>query len=91
MTAHPSSCARSVFACLWQNGKMRDLGTLGGHDSSATAINTRGQIIGNSATTRMDRPGFNGIPIHHGFLWQNGRMRDLGALGSSGYGGSSGY
>src|SRR5208283_3947921 len=33
-------------AVLWKNGKIRDLGTLGGSQSFALAINDRGQITG---------------------------------------------
>lgn len=52
-------------AVLWQGGKRRDLGTLGG-PSVAVAINEHRQIVGTSG----DRA----------FLWQNGRLTDLGAL-----------
>ena len=65
---------------LWQNGKMIDLGTLGGQsDSDGPAmINERGQIVGQSATNKKDNDGF---PIMHAFLWQDGKMTDLGTLG----------
>ena len=51
---------------------MTDLGTLGGTDSSATAINDRGEIVGYSTTATSDR---------HAFLWRRGEMIDLGTLG----------
>ena len=53
------------------------LGTLGGPDSTAVAINGRGQIVGWSTTNAKDEYG----SISHAFLWQNGKMRDLGTLG----------
>ena len=55
---------------------MTDLGTLGGKESSAVAINERGQIVGSSETK-----GDNAIS--HGFLWEKGKMRDLGSLTGS--------
>jgi probable HAF family extracellular repeat protein len=58
-------------AFLWQNGNMRDLGTLGGEYSIADAINERGQVVGVASTKTGSHP----------FLWSNGRMRDLGSFG----------
>jgi probable HAF family extracellular repeat protein len=44
-------------------GGIVDLGTLGGSESSALGINTRGWIVGNSLTTVAGRG------LLHGFLW----------------------
>jgi probable HAF family extracellular repeat protein len=54
-----------VHAFLWSNGRMTDLGTLGGKWSYPTAISDRGQVVGYST----DRRG-----VQHGFVWQNGAM-----------------
>jgi probable HAF family extracellular repeat protein len=64
-------------AFVWQNGKMRDLGTFGGRQSQASAINERGQIVGAANTTKKDE---NGNQIWHAFLWERGRLIDLGVL-----------
>src|SRR4029450_5669696 len=65
-----------AHAFLWQNGVLRDLGTLGGSTSVANAVNNYGQVAGWSYTARGQQ---------HAFLWDpvNG-MRDLGALGGTG-------
>ncbi len=71
---------------LWQNGKMVDLGTLGGTNGWAQCANNRGQVIGFSSLAT--NPAACNFPIIepiglgcHAFFWQNGIMTDLGTLG----------
>lgn len=68
-------------AVLWRNGKMQDLGTLGGPDSTPVNMNERGQIIGWSYTSYAPNP--SGVPDVHPFLWEVGHMTDLGTLGGT--------
>ncbi len=78
-----------VRAFLWQNGAMQDLGTLpGGTDALALLVNERGQIVGQSYTgSSIPPPTPSCTPTEgltlHGFLWENGKMVDLGTLGGS--------
>ncbi len=79
-----------THAFLWQKGKMIDLGSLNRRhqgqvcpsgsqyeESNAAAINERGQIVGWAKTDDQD---MNGCLGQHAFLWEDGKMRDLGTL-----------
>jgi len=65
-------------ACLWETGRLVDLGTLAnGASSRATGINNRGEIVGVSDW------GYNSLAaqvFNHGFIYVDGVMRDLDSL-----------
>ena len=65
---------------LWQGGRMQDLKTLGGPDTWAVFVNDRGQVAGTSYTGYVIDPN-TGTPPLGVFLWDNGKMKDLGNLG----------
>ncbi len=80
----PTDGKPGIRAFLWtldadKKGVMTDLGTLGGTNSYATAINEAGQVVGYSETGEFyQEPGLDPLPIVHAFLWENGVMYDLG-------------
>jgi len=64
-----------THAFLWtKNAGMKDLGTLGGINSSAQAINDSAQIVGQAETNHFTADAF---------LLKNGIKKDLGSLGGS--------
>lgn len=73
-----------THAFLWHQGSLRDLGTLGGPDSTAWIINDRGEVAGWSFTSFVANP-LNGVPNMDPFFWSpaDGKMIDLGGLGGS--------
>ena len=59
-------------AVLLHDGRLSDLGTLGGSFSTARGINNGGLIVGGSLTANDE--------CHHGFIYAGGRMCDLNSL-----------
>jgi probable HAF family extracellular repeat protein len=60
---------------FWEDGKMVDMGGLGGTCGFAIGINNVGQVIGAS--------NLEGDQTHHAFLWYRGKLKDLGTLGGA--------
>ena len=68
-------------AYLLSEGTSFDLGTLGGNESEALAVNRRGHVTGHSRVA--------GAVVKHAFLIADpGRMVDLGSLGGAGRAGA---
>jgi probable HAF family extracellular repeat protein len=76
----PYGSATQVHAVLWQGGVAHDIGTLGGPNSQAFYVDDQGQVGGWSATNSTLNDA-TGLPTMDPFLWEHGRMRDLGGLG----------
>ncbi len=80
-TVHPATGVPTQHPFIWERGRFRDLGTLGGTyavvasygNSGGGAINNRGQVAGTS--------NLSGDENWHPYLWSEGRMTDLGTLG----------
>jgi len=67
---------------LWDHGTPTDLGTLGGDNGTAIWLTETGEVVG-EADLPTSPPGCTGLTcIHHGFLWKDGVMTDLGTLGT---------
>ena len=60
------------------NGKITELGTLGGASSQATAANASGQVVGSSQITPSNPLSPYSSPSH-AFLYSGGAMKDLQA------------
>jgi probable HAF family extracellular repeat protein len=61
-----------AHAFILRDGVLRDLGTLGGSETFAQAINDRGQVAGFSRIA--------GDSALHAFLYDRGTLKDLGTL-----------
>jgi probable HAF family extracellular repeat protein len=86
--SNPDTGLPTVDPFLWRNGKMVDLGTLGGTNGFAQCANNRLQIIGQSSVAA--NPAACNFPAAepesagpgcHAFFWENGVITDLGTLG----------
>jgi probable HAF family extracellular repeat protein len=64
-------------AFLWLNGVMTDLGALGGNNSSAFAINNRGQVVGGAEDSALDPTCTTSQFQFKPFIWQKGKMEEL--------------
>jgi len=87
----PLTGSPAVLAVLWKDGKIVNLGTLGGNESTAGAVNNGGQVVGAALNLTTDpfpsRHPYddffflgNGTESH-AVLWRDGTMQDLGTLG----------
>lgn len=81
-----------VRAVMWDSARnIHDLRTLGGNTSSASHVNSRGQVAGSAANAVSENPDvatfFNGfLPAAQqvrAFMSENGLMRDIGTLGGN--------
>jgi len=64
---------------FWDRGVIQDLGTLGGINTTAEAMNNAGSVVGRSDVTAICTacPSGNQLQLHHPFVWNNGVMTDL--------------
>jgi probable HAF family extracellular repeat protein len=71
-----------IRAVVWKSAHIVDLGTFGGYESSAAAINRQGWVTG-TATNSVSDTGCGLGTQCRAFLWdeKNG-MRDIGTLGT---------
>jgi probable HAF family extracellular repeat protein len=72
-----------VAPFLWEKGRMRNLGTLGGTFGGANAINSGGEVVGSSSLAENPFACLTGEAGCHPFIWQHGKLEDLGTLGGT--------
>jgi probable HAF family extracellular repeat protein len=69
----PSLDGSTFSAALWQNGAIKNLGTLGDHAAIASGINNKGQVVGSTLDSTFNFDA-------HAFIWQDDVMTDLSTL-----------
>lgn len=70
-------------AFFYRDGSMIDIGSLGGPDTVATAVNDRGQVVGFSTLSKTEHTtsrNFFSKPETHAILYESGRLVDLNSL-----------
>ena len=88
---NPFTGSPAALAVLWKDGKIVNLGTLGGTESGAGAVNSGGEVVGAAQNSTTDpfpsRAPYSDFFIYgngtesRAFLWRHGTMQDLGTLG----------
>jgi probable HAF family extracellular repeat protein len=86
----PLTGSRAFVATSWKNGRIKNLGTFGGSFSLPDGINDRGQVVGGAQNTTPTPFSYFadliGAPTPstqmRAALWQDGRIQDLGTLGT---------
>lgn len=80
----PITGLSEIRAVLWEHGHIHNLGTLGGNESGALAVNSPGQVVGVGSNAIPDSNSMFGWGAQtRAFIWQNGAMTDLGTLGGT--------
>jgi probable HAF family extracellular repeat protein len=83
-TIDPLTRTAETEAVLWKDGQIINLGTFGGNEGQAFALNNHDQVVGFAANTTPDPFSMEGWGVQaRAFLWQNGRLHDLGTLGGA--------
>lgn len=70
----PASSSRDSHGVIYQEGEVRDIGSLGKYPTTPLAINDSGAVVGYGTTSSGAR---------HAFLFSHGKMADLGTLGGA--------
>jgi probable HAF family extracellular repeat protein len=74
-TINPVTGMPTLHPFFWENGRMIDLGSLGGTQGSPAALNQEGQVAGYM--------NLAGDLTFHPFFWDRGVLTDLGTFGGS--------